>query len=58
MGADIRDLGESFWPIKMLIPEANSYKKSALAYMNAVNGTKRDSCPITQVRGEKSKNGY
>lgn len=54
MGTDIRDLDESLWPIKMLIPEANSYKKSALAYRDAVNGAKRDSCPIER---RKTKNG-
>ena len=57
MGADIRDLDESLWPIKMLIPEANSYKKSALAYRDSMNSTKRDSCPIMQARGGKLKNG-
>lgn len=53
MGADIRDLDESFRPIKMLIPEANSYKKSALAYRNAVNCTKREQ--LSNYAGERRK---
>lgn len=57
MGVDIRDLDESFWPIKMLIPEANSYKKSALAYRNAVNGTSLIAVQLCKREEKKTENG-